>query len=118
MAQWKHQEHGEQEVRGNLGRMLFSQNDIKKSVKALSGGEKGRMLFGKFMFLNPNVMLLDEPTNHMDLESIESLETSLKEYEGVVLFITHGETFLENLSTKRWVFQKSQNAPYTVQEIL
>ncbi|MDQ6972423.1 MAG: ABC-F family ATPase, partial [Mariprofundaceae bacterium] len=50
MAQWKKKEHGEQEIRGNLGRMLFSQNDIKKSVKALSGGEQGRMLFGKFMF--------------------------------------------------------------------
>ena len=100
MAQWKKKEHGEQEIRGNLGRMLFSQNDIKKSVKALSGGEQGRMLFGKFMFLNPNVLLLDEPTNHMDMEFIEALNTALERYEGTLIFVSHDREFVSSLATR------------------
>ena len=100
MAQWKLKEHGEQEVRGNLGRMLFSQNEIKKSVKALSGGEKGRMLFGKFMFLNPNVMLLDEPTNHMDMEFIESLNTALEHYPGTLIFVSHDRELISSVATR------------------
>ena len=59
-------------VRGTLGRLLFSSDDIKKSVKVLSGGEKGRMIWGKLMLGRHNVLLMDEPTNHMDMESIES----------------------------------------------
>jgi len=100
MAQWKKPEHGEQEVRGNLGRMLFSQNDIKKSVHALSGGEQGRMLFGKFMFQNPNVLLLDEPTNHMDMEFIESLNTALEHYDGTLIFVSHDREFVSSLATR------------------
>ena len=100
MAQWKKKEHGEQEVRGNLGRMLFSQNDIKKSVKALSGGEQGRMLFGKFMFQNPNVLMLDEPTNHMDMEFIESLNTALENYPGTLIFVSHDREFVSSLATR------------------
>jgi len=100
MAQWKKEEHGEQEIRGNLGRMLFSQNDIKKSVKALSGGEQGRMLFGKFMFLNPNVMLLDEPTNHMDMEFIESLNTALENYPGTLIFVSHDRELISSVATR------------------
>ncbi len=100
MAQWKKKEHGEQEIRGNLGRMLFSQNEIKKSVKALSGGEKGRMLFGKFMFRNPNVLLLDEPTNHMDMEFIESLNSALEKYEGTLIFVSHDREFVSSLATR------------------
>jgi len=100
MAQWKKEEHGEQEVRGNLGRMLFSQNEIKKSVKALSGGEQGRMLFGKFMFRNPNVLLLDEPTNHMDMEFIESLNTALEHYPGTLVFVSHDREFVASIATR------------------
>jgi len=100
MAQWKKKEHGEQEIRGNLGRMLFSQNEIKKSVKALSGGEKGRMLFGKFMFQNPNILLLDEPTNHMDMEFIESLNSALEKYEGTLIFVSHDREFVSSLATR------------------
>ncbi len=100
MAQWKKKEHGEQEIRGNLGRMLFSQNDIKKSVKSLSGGEQGRMLFGKFMFLNPNVLLLDEPTNHMDMEFIEALNTALERYDGTLIFVSHDREFVSSLATR------------------
>ncbi len=100
MSQWKKPEFGEQEIRGNLGRMLFSQNDITKSVKKLSGGEKGRMLFGKFMFQNPNIMLLDEPTNHMDMEFIESLNTALEHYTGTLIFVSHDREFVSSLATR------------------
>jgi len=100
MAQWKKEEHGEQEVRGNLGRMLFSRNDIKKTVQKLSGGEQGRMLFGKFMFQNPNVLLLDEPTNHMDMEFIESLNTALEHYPGTLIFVSHDREFVSSLATR------------------
>jgi len=100
MAQWKKDEHGEQEIRGNLGRMLFSRNDIKKSVKSLSGGEQGRMLFGKFMFQNPNVLLLDEPTNHMDMEFIESLNIALENYPGTLIFVSHDREFVASLATR------------------
>ena len=100
MAQWKKPEFGEQEVRGNLGRMLFTQNEIKKSVKKISGGEQGRMLFGKFMFTNPNVMLLDEPTNHMDMEFIESLNTALEKYEGTLIFVSHDRELISSIATR------------------
>ncbi len=100
MNQWKKEEHGDQEVRGNLGRMLFSQNEIKKSVRALSGGEQGRMLFGKFMFQNPNVLLLDEPTNHMDMEFIESLNTALENYPGTLIFVSHDREFVSSIATR------------------
>jgi len=100
MAQWKKDEHGEQEIRGNLGRMLFSKLDIEKKVQQLSGGEKGRMLFGKFMFKNPNVLLLDEPTNHMDMEFIESLNTALEHYEGTLIFVSHDREFVSSLATR------------------
>ncbi|MDX8390088.1 MAG: ABC-F family ATPase [Mariprofundaceae bacterium] len=100
MAQWKKEEHGEQEIRGNLGRMLFSQNDINKTVKKLSGGEQGRMIFAKFMFQNPNVLLLDEPTNHMDMEFIESLNLALENYPGTLIFVSHDREFVSSLATR------------------
>ncbi|HIP07828.1 MAG TPA: ATP-binding cassette domain-containing protein, partial [Mariprofundaceae bacterium] len=69
-------------------------------VQQLSGGEKGRMLFGKFMFQNPNVLLLDEPTNHMDMEFIESLNTALEHYEGTLIFVSHDREFVSSLATR------------------
>ncbi len=64
MSQWKQEGDDEQAVRSILGRLLFSQDDIKKPAKVLSGGEKGRMLFGKLMMQKPNIPVMDEPTNH------------------------------------------------------
>jgi len=81
MYQWRKDEEDEQFVRGILGKMLFSKDDIKKPVKVLSGGEKGRMLFGKIMMQRPNVIVMDEPTNHLDMESIESLNLALANYD-------------------------------------
>ncbi|RBO82833.1 MULTISPECIES: ABC-F family ATPase [Marinomonas] len=100
MGQWGQEGDDEQVIRGTLGRLLFSQNDIKKSVKVLSGGEQGRMLFGKLMLQKPNVLVMDEPTNHMDMESIESLNLALEHYPGTLLFVSHDREFVSSLATR------------------
>jgi len=100
MSQWKQPSDDEQAVRGILGRMLFSQTDIKKSVKVISGGEQGRMLFGKLMMLQPNILLMDEPTNHLDMESIESLNIALENYPGTLIFVSHDREFVSSLATR------------------
>ncbi|HTN32404.1 MAG TPA: ABC-F family ATPase [Marinobacter sp.] len=98
MAQWT--QDGEQMVRGTLGRMLFSGDDIGKSVRVISGGEQGRMLFGKLILKKPNVMLLDEPTNHLDMESIEALNLALENYPGTLIFVSHDREFVSSLATR------------------
>jgi ATPase subunit of ABC transporter with duplicated ATPase domains len=100
MAQWKREGDDEQAVRAVLGRLLFSQDEIKKPVTVLSGGEQGRMLFGKLMLQQPNVMVLDEPTNHLDMESIESLNTALEQYPGTLVFVSHDREFVSSLATR------------------
>ena len=90
MSQWAKPGDDDQVIRGILGRLLFSGDDVKKPVRVLSGGEKGRMMFGKLMLGRHNVLLLDEPTNHMDMESIESLNIALEKYAGTLLFVSHG----------------------------
>lgn len=103
MSQWKQPTDDEQAIRAILGRLLFSQKDIDKSVKVLSGGEKGRMMFGKLMLEKPNVLLMDEPTNHMDMESIESLNQALVDYPGTVIFVSHDREFVSSLAQRLWV---------------
>ena len=83
-----------------------------------SPGEMRKLLIAQGLLKHPSLIILDEPTNHMDLESIELLESALKEYQGALLFITHDKTFLKNLSTKQWLFQKSTEQSYRVEEIL
>jgi ATPase subunit of ABC transporter with duplicated ATPase domains len=100
MSQWRQPGDDDQVVRGILGRMLFSQDDIKKSVTKLSGGEKGRMMFGKLIMQKPNVLIMDEPTNHMDMESIESLNLALEMFEGTLIFVSHDREFVSSLATK------------------
>jgi len=100
MSQWKQPQDDEQAVRGILGRLLFSQDDIKKKVKVLSGGEKGRMLFGKLMMQRPNIIIMDEPTNHLDMESIESLNMALELYQGTLFFVSHDREFVSSLATR------------------
>ena len=100
MDQWKPKDKDEQFVRSILGRMLFTQNDIKKSVKVLSGGEQGRMLIGKLIMQKANILLLDEPTNHMDMESIESLNLALEHFEGTLLFISHDRQFVSSIASR------------------
>jgi ATPase subunit of ABC transporter with duplicated ATPase domains len=87
-------------VRGTLGRLLFGGDAVKKPVRVLSGGEKGRMLFGKMMLLRTNVMLMDEPTNHLDMESIESLNTAIEKYPGTLLFVSHDREFVSSVATR------------------
>lgn len=100
MEQWGLAGDDEQVIRGTLGRLLFSQHEIKKSVKVISGGEQGRMLFGKLMLQQPNIMLLDEPTNHLDMESIESLNLALENYPGTLFFVSHDREFIASLATR------------------
>ncbi|GAB4130306.1 MAG: ABC-F family ATPase [Sideroxydans sp.] len=100
MTDWRGENDDDQVVRGTLGRLLFSGDEVKKSVKVLSGGEKGRMLFGKLMLQRPNVLLMDEPTNHMDMESIEALNTALLEYKGTLVFVSHDREFVSSIATR------------------
>ena len=87
-------------IRGTLGRLLFGGDDVKKAVKVLSGGEQGRMLFGRLMLLRSNVLVMDEPTNHLDMESIESLNTALEKFNGTLVFVSHDREFVSSLATR------------------
>jgi len=98
MGRWT--QGGEQLVRGTLGRMLFSNDEILKSVKVISGGEQGRMLFGKLILQKPNVLVMDEPTNHLDMESIEALNLALENYPGTLIFVSHDREFVGSLATR------------------
>ncbi len=100
MTDWRGENDDDQAVRATLGRLLFSGDDGKKNVKILSGGEKGRMLFGKLMLQRPNVLLMDEPTNHLDMESIESLNTALDMFKGTLVFVSHDREFVSSLATR------------------
>jgi ATPase subunit of ABC transporter with duplicated ATPase domains len=100
MIDWRGPHDDDQVVRGTLGRLLFSGDDVKKRVKVLSGGEKGRMLFGKLMLAKTNVLLMDEPTNHMDMEAIESLNTALDLFKGTLIFVSHDREFVSSLATR------------------
>jgi len=100
MSQWGSEENDEQEIRGILGRLLFGKDDINKPVNVVSGGEQGRLLFGKLMLQSPNVMILDEPTNHLDMESIESLNLAMDLYPGTVIFVSHDREFVSSLANR------------------
>lgn len=100
MRQWGQDGDDEQVIRGTLGRLLFGGDDVGKSVRVLSGGEKGRMLYGKLILTKPNVLLMDEPTNHMDMESIESLNIALEKYRGTLVFVSHDRQFVSSLATQ------------------
>jgi len=100
MAQWARKGDDEQVIRGTLGRLLFNQDDINKKVGVISGGEQGRMLFGKLILQKDNVLLMDEPTNHLDMESIESLNLALENYPGTLIFVSHDREFVSSLATR------------------
>lgn len=100
MKQWANPGTDDQTIRGVLGRLLFSRDENEKSVKVLSGGEQGRMLFGKLMLQRANIMVLDEPTNHLDMESIESLNLALENYPGTLIFVSHDREFVSSLATR------------------
>ena len=100
MSQWTGKADDDLIVRATLGRLLFSGDETKKSVQVLSGGEKNRMLYGKLMLTKPNVMLMDEPTNHMDMETIESLQIGLEKFPGTLVFVSHDREFVNGLATR------------------
>jgi ATPase subunit of ABC transporter with duplicated ATPase domains len=100
MTHWRRDGDDDQAVRSVLGRLLFSGDEVNKSVKVISGGEQGRMVFGKLILQRPNVLLMDEPTNHLDMESIESLNDALERYKGTLIFVSHDREFVSSLATR------------------
>ncbi len=100
MRDWGQEGDDEQVIRGTLGRLLFGSDDVLKKVQVLSGGEKGRMLYGKLILQRPNVLIMDEPTNHMDMESIEALNFALEKYKGTLIFVSHDRQFVSSLATQ------------------
>ncbi len=87
-------------IRGFLGRMLFSGEEALKKVKVLSGGEKVRCMLSKLMLSESNVLIMDDPTNHLDIESITSLNKGMKEYKGVILFSSHDHELLSTTANR------------------
>jgi ATPase subunit of ABC transporter with duplicated ATPase domains len=95
----------QEEIRGYLGQMLFSGEDALKPTAALSGGECARLIFCRLMIQKPNFLVLDEPTNNLDLEAINALNISLQKYEGTLLLVTHDEDVLDEVATRIWNFK-------------
>lgn len=87
-------------IRGFLGRMLFTGEETLKSCKVLSGGEKVRCMISRMMLMNGNVVLLNEPTNHLDLESITAFNNSLKDFKGTAIFSSHDHEFIQTVATR------------------
>ena len=87
-------------LRGFLGKMLFSGDDVLKMTNVLSGGEKVRCMLSRMMLQNPNCILLDQPTNHLDLESIQSFNEQCTNYKGIVLLTSHDHTFMETVANR------------------
>ncbi|MBJ8326337.1 ATP-binding cassette domain-containing protein [Streptococcus pacificus] len=94
-------------LRGFLGRMLFSGDEVNKPVNVLSGGEKVRVMLSKLMLLKSNVLVLDDPTNHLDLESISSLNDGLKKFKENIIFASHDHEFIQTLANHIVVISKN-----------
>lgn len=103
-----------EEVRSALGGFLFSGEDVEKKMGQLSGGEKVRLALCKMMQTKPNLLILDEPTNHMDIVGKEALEQMLREYEGTVLFVSHDRYFISRIATGILEFSESGVKQYAV----
>ena len=87
-------------LRGFLGRMLFSNEDVFKPVDVLSGGEKVRCMLSRMMLFGSNVLVLEQPTNHLDLESITAVNNGLIDFKGVVLFSSHAHEFIQTVANR------------------
>lgn len=90
----------EQKIRDYLGRVLFSGDDVKKSVSVLSGGETARLILAKMMLMKHNVLIFDEPTNHLDMEATEALLDALENYPGTIIFVSHNRHFVSKVATR------------------
>ena len=107
-AEWLHSfdpKAAKEDIRGLLGQMLFRGDEGNKKTEALSGGEAARLLFCKLMLQKPNILVLDEPSNHLDLESINALNVALQKYEGTVFLVTHDEDLIDEVGTRIWHFE-------------
>jgi len=100
MSQWRTPKHNDLIVRSILGQLLFTEDDINKRARVCSGGEKNRLLFGKLMMMDINVLIMDEPTNHMDIEAIEALNVALAKFDGTLIFVSHDREFVSSLATR------------------
>ncbi|AMM97098.1 ATP-binding cassette domain-containing protein [Bacillus sp. FSL K6-4563] len=100
LRQYSPNDQSESFLRGFLGRMLFSGEEVKKKASVLSGGEKVRCMLSKMMLSGANVLLLDEPTNHLDLESITALNNGLMSFKGAMLFSSHDHQFVETVANR------------------
>lgn len=100
MSQWRTPKHNDIAVKGLLGSLLFTADDFNKKAAVCSGGEKNRLLFGKLMMSDINVLIMDEPTNHMDIEAIEALNNALKKFDGTLIFVSHDREFVSSLATR------------------
>jgi ATPase subunit of ABC transporter with duplicated ATPase domains len=100
MAQWRQPRHDDLMIRGMLGRLLFTADDANKKARVCSGGEKNRLMFGKLMLSNANVLIMDEPTNHMDMEAIDALNQALMQYDGTLIFVSHDREFVSTIATR------------------
>jgi ATP-binding cassette subfamily F protein 3 len=98
----------EQEARKMAASLLFTGNLAKKQIKYLSGGEKSRVCLGKVMLEKCHLLLLDEPSNHLDMESVQALITALKNFDGSIVFVSHDEQFLHELATRLVVFEEDK----------
>ncbi len=107
VADWLHTfdpEAHREDIRGILGQMLFRGEEGNKKTDALSGGEAARLLFCKLMLQKPNILVFDEPSNHLDLESINALNQALQKFEGTVFLVTHDEDLIDEVATRIWHF--------------
>lgn len=95
----------EQQIRRALGQVLLTKDEVDKNILSLSGGEAARLLLAKVMLESPNILILDEPTNHMDLETIEALGHALLEYQGTVIAVSHNRHFMNQFSHRVFYFE-------------
>ena len=100
IRQYSETDETETYLRGFLGKMLFSGDEIYKPVKVLSGGEKVRCMFSRMMLYGSNVLLLDRPTNHLDLESITAVNNGLRDFKGVVMFASHDHEIMQTVANR------------------
>ena len=117
MGRWRRKDKAQDEqiVRATLGQLLFTGDDQKKSLKAISGGEGQRMMIAKLVLGMPNGMLPDDTTHHLDMESIESLNTALDKYTGTLIFVSHDREFVSSLATRILELRPGEaGAPATV----
>lgn len=98
----------DQEMRSALGKMLFSGDDAHKSALTLSGGERARLLLADMMLVHSNILILDEPNNHLDLEAVSALAWGLEEFEGVVVVVSHDEDLIAKVATRIVAFDESK----------